>query len=137
MTLAERDERTRSQIHAAKRRYWSTLGRDPNVLGIATGQRVTDGRNTGQPALVVYVARKLPARLVPLARLLPRQVSVEDRSVEVDVVESGPIYPMAFALRERPAPAGISIGHVAVTTGTLGGLVVDDTDGSLCILSNI
>ncbi|MCF3104920.1 hypothetical protein IPZ58_25510 [Streptomyces roseoverticillatus] len=56
--------------------------------------------------------------------------------IEVDVVETGPVYPLAFAGRTRPAPSGISIGHTLVTAGTLGCLVRDNTDSSLCILSN-
>jgi hypothetical protein len=51
-------------------------------------------------------------------------------------VETGPFYPLAFTARERPAPSGISIGHPNITAGTLGCLVLDNRDQSLCILSN-
>jgi hypothetical protein len=55
----------------------------------------------------------------------------------VDVHETGPIYFQSFLAKERPAPSGISIGHApSGGTGTLGCLVNDRTDGSLCILSN-
>ena len=57
-------------------------------------------------------------------------------SVEVDVAETGPIYAFAFTGREWPATAGISIGHVNVTAGTLGSVVVDNTDSATCVLSN-
>jgi hypothetical protein len=60
--------------------------------------------------------------------------------VEVDVVETGPLYPHSFIARERPAPSGISVGPPpigsTISAGTLGCLVTDLTDNSLCILSN-
>ena len=36
----------------------------------------------------------------------------------------------------RPAPSGISIGHIDITAGTLGGLVRDRESGDVVILSN-
>jgi hypothetical protein len=56
--------------------------------------------------------------------------------VEIDVVETGPIFTQSFTARERPATAGISIGHPNVTAGTLGAFVIDNTDRASCILSN-
>src|SRR3546814_3161512 len=38
--------------------------------------------------------------------------------------------------RERLARSGISIGHAAITAGTLGGLVRDRETGAVAILSN-
>jgi hypothetical protein len=86
--------------------------------------------------MVVFVKKKVPARFIPPAELLPRKVYVGSDAIEVDVVETGPFYTFAFTTRDRPAPSGISIGHPNVTAGTLGCLVNDNTDGSLCILSN-
>ena len=136
MSIAERLDRGWRSLRTARRTAWPDFRRDPNVLGMAIGQRIVGGEVTGVPALVVYVARKLPAWLLPSARELPRRIPADGGWVEVDVVETGSISTLAFTARERPAPSGISIGHSASTGGTLGCLVVDETDGSLCILSN-
>jgi hypothetical protein len=86
--------------------------------------------------LVIYVKKKQPLQVIPPSLRLPRKVYVGNDPIEVDVVETGPFYTYAFTARERPAPSGISIGHFNITAGTLGCLVNDNTDGSLCILSN-
>jgi hypothetical protein len=52
------------------------------------------------------------------------------------VVETGAFEAQPFTDRERPAPCGVSLGHPAVSAGTLGCLVRDRADGALCILSN-
>ncbi|KQS27063.1 hypothetical protein [Dyadobacter sp. Leaf189] len=110
--------------------------KNPNVVGMAFGRRIVNNRFTEDPAVVVYVMKKVPRAFLPLSQLLPRRLFIGGDSVQVDVVETGPIYPLAFTGRDRPAPSGISIGHFNVTAGTLGCLVTDRTDGSLCILSN-
>jgi len=40
---------------------------------------------------------------------------------------------LEYIARERPAPSGISIGHVNITAGTLGGLVRDKETGEIAI----
>jgi len=119
-----------------KQRYRLELGRDRNIVGAAFGRRTADGEITDEPAMVIYVMRKTPRRSIPSTLLLPRRMYVGNDPVEVDVVETGPIYAQAFTARERPATAGISIGHPNVTAGTLGAVVIDNTDGAQCILSN-
>jgi hypothetical protein len=134
--MDERFMKARALSHTARRTQWRALGSDPNIMGIAFGQRITQGQATNVPALVVYVAKKLPLQFVPQSVLIPRRVYVGGDYLEVDVVETGPFYIHSFTARERPAPSGISIGHVNITAGTLGCLVNDNTDQTLCILSN-
>ncbi|MFJ9854972.1 hypothetical protein [Streptomyces sp. NPDC101150] len=134
--MDERYAKARSLSQAVKTAYWPAYGQDPNIMGMAFGQRITDGQRTDEPAVLIYVARKIPSRFLPPSRELPQRLPVGGDHIEVDVVETGPIYPLAFADRTRPAPSGISIGHTLVTAGTLGCLVRDNTDSSLCILSN-
>jgi hypothetical protein len=131
--------RGRHLAEVVKRSQWSAYRRDPNIIGAAFGRRIVRGEFTDEPALVIYVARKVPAAFLPPTRLLPRRMYVGGDWIEVDVFETGPIYPQAFTTRDRPAPSGISIGRGAaspVDAGTLGCLVIDNTDGRLCILSN-
>ena len=108
----------------------------PNIVGMAYGRKIVHNQITEDPAIVIYVMKKMSKGLLPFSELLPRKIYVGGDHIHVDVVETGPIYPLSFTARERPAPSGISIGHPNVTAGTLGCLVKDLSDSSLCILSN-
>jgi hypothetical protein len=132
----ERLIKSRVIARAAKRNLLPNLFKDTNMVGAGFGRRTVQDETTDEPALVVYVMRKLQAHFLPLSRRLPRKIYLGGDCIEVDVVETGPIYPLSFTAGERPAPSGISIGHPLITAGTLGCLVRDNTDGSLCILSN-
>ncbi len=120
-----------------KRAHWPALRLNNNIVGMSFGRRIVGARRTDESAVVVYVARKVSRRYLPPSLLLPRRIYVGGDWIEVDVLETGPIYFLSFTANERPAPTGISIGHwPSGNTGTLGSLVTDNTDGSLCILSN-
>ena len=135
--MDEQFVKARELTRVAKQQLLPRLRSDPNIVGVAFGRRVVGKRKPEGPAMVVYVMKKLPEQIIPPSLRLPRKVYVGSDSVEVDVVETGPFYTLAFTARERPAPSGISIGHVNLGgSGTLGCLVNDNTDGSLCILSN-
>jgi len=62
------------------------LGR-ANVVAVAEGFRMRDGKPTGERCLVVYVSRKLPAKRLAAADRLPRTID----GVPIDVVEVGTI----------------------------------------------
>lgn len=132
--------KTRWLVAALKARHMESMDRDTNIVGAAFGRRVAHQEIGDELAMVIYVVKKVPERFLPLSRLLPRRMYVGGDCVHVDVVETGPIYPHSFTARERPAPSGISVGPPLIGTtiaaGTLGCLVTDLTDGSLCILSN-
>jgi hypothetical protein len=87
--------------------------------------------------MVVYVMKKLAEHIVPSSRLLPRRIYSGRDYIEVDVVETGPFYPLSFTTRDRPSPSGVSIGNAnEASAGTFGSLVIDNSDKSLCVLSN-
>ncbi len=128
--------KSRQVARIAKQQLWGAFRKDPNIAGAGFGRRVV-GRGAPEcPALVVYVHKKLSMSLIPPSVRLPRKIYIGNDFIEVDVVETGPFYTQSFTGRERPAPSGISIGHTNITAGTLGCLVNDNTDGTLCILSN-
>src|SRR3712207_3053067 len=102
---------------------YGALARDPNVVGTAIGRRIVAGQITDTPAMVVYVMKKVSTPYLPPSRLIPRRIYVGRDYLEVDVVETGPFYPLSFTTHDRPAESGISIGHTAVSAGTLGCLV--------------
>ena len=132
----ERYLKARGLVRAVKKNQWRSLRTDRNVIGAAFGQRVAHGEKTDEPAMVIYVIKKAPRASIPPSRLLPRRIYVGGDCVEVDVIETGPIYAQSFTARERPATCGISVGHFNITAGTIGALVTDNGDGSTCLLSN-
>ncbi len=132
----ERYLKARGLVRSIKKNNWRGLKSDRNVIGAAFGQRTAHGEKTDEPAMVIYVLRKSPRSSIPPSRLLPRRIYVGGDCVEVDVVETGPIFAQAFTARERPATFGISVGHFNITAGTIGALVIDNGDGTTCLLSN-
>ncbi|MCA9619714.1 MAG: hypothetical protein KC731_11830 [Myxococcales bacterium] len=133
-----KNAKARHLAHAVKTGALAGMFRDdPNVVGMSFGQREAHGERTDEPALVVYVAHKAPRSVLPPSRTLPRRWQIGGDCIEIDVVQTGFVYPLAFTAMERPAPSGISVGNVnEASAGTLGCLVVDNVDGSLNILSN-
>jgi hypothetical protein len=92
-----------------------------NVVGVAAGVKMTKGRPTGTRALTVFVEEKRPRNRVPRAALIPAEID----GAPTDVLEVGPIRPLAFTARVRPALPGYSIGHHDITAGTFGCLARD------------
>jgi hypothetical protein len=129
-------QKFRLLARVVKKNNMQQLFRDPNIIGMGYGRKIVHGNITNEPAVTIYVAKKMPKGILPTSKLLPRKVYIGGDCINVDVVETGPVYPLAFTARERPAPSGISVGHPLISAGTLGCLVTDLTDGSLCILSN-
>ncbi|RME50944.1 MAG: hypothetical protein D6796_01970 [Caldilineae bacterium] len=97
------------------------LIRRQNVVGVGVGYKVTASGPTDEVAVVVNVARKLPKAQLAESDLIPPKIN----EVRTDVVETGVIRAFqGHRGRWRPTiPAGVSIGHIHVTAGTLGCLV--------------
>ncbi len=103
-----------------------------NVIACGVGFKETEEEGvTDEPCVVVSVTRKMPEAQLAPADVVPKKLG----AVKTDVVETGVIRAwQGHKDRWRPAPAGVSIGHVDITAGTLGCLVT--RDGELFILSN-
>lgn len=117
---------------AAVRRAWSRCFGLPNVVGVGLGLKEKDQLRTNQPAVVVFVSKKVPREELAAQDIVPRQVG----GVETDVVEIGEVRLLSRTSRVRPAPPGVSIGHPKITAGTFGALVKDAATGETLILSN-
>src|SRR5262245_56479469 len=135
---------TSSQARAVievQERYTDNLMAHPEVVGTAIG--LTED---GKPAVVVLTKTEITPRANVKMESLKKGVApagipatLEDKPVIVMV--TGEIKALKGGggsfnptLRRRPAPNGVSIGHYAITAGTLGCLV---TNGSTTfILSN-
>ena len=106
------------------------LGRR-NVVACGVGFKETEGGITDEPCVVVSVTKKVPKAQLSSADIVPKKLG----EVRTDVQETGVIRALqGHTDRWRPAPGGVSIGHIDVTAGTLGCLVT--RDGQLFILSN-
>lgn len=91
------------------------------VVMVGVGYKRVKGQPTGDHAIVCSVAVKLPLSKLAAANVVPQTVD----GVATDVIEVGVIRALATLPTERwrPAPGGVSIGHEAITAGTLGCLV--------------
>ncbi|HEY8416666.1 MAG TPA: hypothetical protein VIK93_01380 [Limnochordales bacterium] len=125
------------------RAQWVSRWRDrvlalPNVVGCGWGEKRTRGQRTGQEGMVVLVRRKVPAKALTARERVPAVLG----EAPTDVVEVGDLRLLAAPLmqprtaRMRPAPPGVSIGHVGISAGTFGAVVRDAETGELLILSN-
>ncbi len=114
-----------------KRKHRDVIFRKKNVVACGVGWKATRGQVSDEPCVVVSVTKKLPIDQLAAADLVPQTVG----KVRTDVVETGVIRALQSPTeRWRPAPGGVSIGHINITAGTLGCLVTRGTD--LLILSN-
>src|SRR6185369_12621144 len=91
---------------------------ETNVVGLGLGEKISQGRSTGIPAVKVLVRIKYPESQIPKGFLLPKSV----QGMPVDVEEVGtfraahkqPLKPQAKItdprVRLRPAHPGSSVG---------------------------
>lgn len=114
-----------------KARYTESLLGKANVVACGVGYKETEGIRTDELCVVVSVAQKMPREALAPQDLVPQALD----GMRTDVQETGVIRALqARTDRWRPAPGGVSCGHVDVTAGTLGCLVT--RDDQVYILSN-
>lgn len=89
-----------------------------NIVGVGYGERIKGGLPTGEICLKAYVVEKYPEDEIKAEALVPEEVN----GVTVDVEAVGEIRALGGNRKAkwRPAPGGVSIGHVKITAGTLG-----------------
>ena len=131
--MARRDPETTRSIHER-----ALLAR-ANVVGVGIGHKVVGGEETDETCIVVFVERKVPPEALRRRDLVPPTL----RGIRTDVVETGRFVARELAQAEevsrtsrvRPAPGGVSLGHVRITAGTLG-VLLRTVSGEDRILSN-
>lgn len=111
-----------------------------NLVGIGIGEKVTEGKRTGEMCVKVLVAKKYPKGKVSQNDRIPSDIN----GIPTDIEGVG--YPYKFQIpqrqRHRPTPGGVSAGPDlnAVNyklAGTLGVLVADKVNNQrLFALSN-
>jgi hypothetical protein len=102
-----------------------------NIVGWSIGEKIAGDSYTGVLAVKALVMQKMSRSRVARNALVPEQVG----GIPTDVEEVGEIIARSYLGKYRPAPCGSSVGHINITAGTHGCLVVLN-NGKLCLLSN-
>ncbi|MBN1154928.1 hypothetical protein JXB12_08450 [candidate division KSB1 bacterium] len=104
-----------------------------NVRGMGFGYKYTAGERTEHECLVIFVEKKVALRELDPKDVIPGKLG----GVRTDVKEVGKIVAnQARTDKWRPVPPGVSIGHHAISAGTLGAVVKDKTTKEIRLLSN-
>ena len=102
-----------------------------NIVGFGIGEKLTNGKHTGQISIRVYVIQKVKESEVPKNLLVPKQLN----QVPTDVISVGRPVLRQNTFYIRPARGGVSIGNSNESSaGTLGCLV--SRENQIFILSN-
>ncbi len=122
---------TLNEIRELHSRISDRILSKPNVTATGVGFKRTAGKKTGELCIVCSVENKIGKRNLAERDKIPAAID----GIPTDVQPTGTIYALGRPTgRFRPAPGGVSAGHVSVTAGTLGCLV--KRGGSIHILSN-
>jgi hypothetical protein len=104
---------------------------NPNVVATGVGYKIVNGKKTSDLSITCSVKEKLPG-----SQLLKKNIIASNfDGIPTDIIQTGIIRAfMPNTGRVRPAPGGVSIGHISITAGTLGCLVKKNNE--VFILSN-
>lgn len=105
------------------------LAGKPNVIATGVGYKVSKGKQTDQLALICSVDTKKAKKSLAQSELVPAEI----QGIPTDVNPTGIIYAQQGPTGMfRPAPGGVSIGHINITAGTLGCVVQKITRNIYC-----
>ena len=100
------------------------IGTD-NVVAVGISEKITKKTPTGKLALTFYVQRKVSPKKLRAELLIPPTVPESlsgPEAIPTDVIPIGKLRPEINAVR-TPIQPGNSMGHIAITAGTLGAVV--------------
>ena len=119
----------------AKQTLETDLTAMPNVNGVGVGMKWVNGVPTDQPAILVFVQKKLPETNVISMFSASDMIPPVIDGIPTDVIEVGDIVLQNFRQRIRPIKPGYSTSQKDVTAGTIGGFFID-RQGDPVVLSN-
>ncbi|WP_298747481.1 hypothetical protein [uncultured Serinicoccus sp.] len=139
----EHDAVAAARIRPTKEQIEDDLLALDGVVGVDIGEKISDGKPTGELSIVVYVeAKKSPSR-VPKGQQVPAEVEGVPTDVQELVIElqGGPgLYagdPLSDTSTHTTIRGGISIGPARhQNAGTGGALVRDTSTGAVSLLTN-
>ena len=97
----------------------------PQVVGVALGHKMVGGLDSGDKAIVVLVESKVAEVGLPAVELVPASIGGIPTDIQaVGKLRAGPqplatVAAIALTRRMRPVRGGISVGHHAITAGTI------------------
>jgi hypothetical protein len=119
------------EIRRVKVDYTDLLLSKRNAVACGVGYKEVGGVRTDELCVVVSVVKKMPEEELAPGDLVPQALE----GIRTDVQETGVIRALQDRTSKwRPAPGGVSCGHIDITAGTLGCLV--SRGGQIYILSN-
>lgn len=89
-----------------------------HIEAVGIGYKIKEGKQTCKLAVICSVKKKILLTKVPKKDLIPTKIN----GILTDVVEVGVIKAL-HTNRHRPAPGGVSVGHIDITAGTFGCVV--------------
>jgi hypothetical protein len=103
-----------------------------NVVGVGVGYKEKGGKATAEESVVVFVKKKVKKGDLRSHQVIPDKIE----EAKTDVIEIGEMRLLVNTQRYRPVRPGCSIGHYAISAGTLGAIVRDKRTGERLFLSN-
>jgi len=114
----------------AKEDVVEELFKKKNVIGVSVGIKEKGGKLTTKSAIRVHVKKKEAEAQLSKDDVIPKKVE----GFETDVIhEDGEFWALGFLVdriqeadrkgKWRPAPGGVSVGHIRITAGTIGCIV--------------
>jgi hypothetical protein len=114
-----------------------------NIRGIAVGHKEVNSRITEELCLQVLVEIKAAPEAVVDEALVPPSYEgfpTDTKRVGILRARSGsqlkPLVNLNPLQRHRPAPGGVSVGHVSITAGTLGCWCTSEKEDALMLSNN-
>lgn len=121
------------QLVRTKNLYRQQLMQKPNVIGVGIGFKTVEGKRLRDLSYAIVCLVKEKTSDLPPGGGIPKSLD----GLPTDVVEVGEVVALQDRrARQRPAAGGVSIGHYAITAGTLGCVVRDRRSAEQLILSN-
>lgn len=149
---------THAMIRPVKERIEDELLSRPGVVGVDINEKVSDGKPTGELAIVVYVEKKKPRSQLSADQAIPAKIEgiptdVKEEKIELHTarVALTDIMPLVDATKYATLHGGISMGpcrsvHLDppdvpasgnyIFVGTLGAIVTDRTTKAAMALTN-
>ncbi|MGF1594073.1 MAG: hypothetical protein ACFCUW_12375 [Kiloniellaceae bacterium] len=132
MNLDPETAQKTQKAYASEVQKFLEPGKTPaNVVGMGFGVKWSDGEPTGKPALLALVSQKVDKEELTAADMIPKKIGEMPTDVlaigEPFAGQAEPVEVSAqlLARRARPASGGYSVGHKAITAGTIGTCVYD------------